>query len=383
MTVGGELHAFSVGGLLAISGTLRPGIVVVDGGMIAEVRLGTDLELSPDITADIVAPGFIDLQVNGGLGVEVDDDPQSYRTLAEWLPSTGVTTWLPTVISSRPGFYPPVFATFEAVQPLTGAQAPGFHLEGPLLSLEKKGAHDPEVIEHATDDLIEVWLESALLQLATVAPERDGGIDRIRRLAGAGVVVSLGHTNASYDIFVNSVDAGATMATHLYNAMSSFGHREPGAIGAALAEDRVTVGLIADGVHSHPAALKIAVRSKGPERIALVSDMVAAAGMPPGEYVLGGRMVTTDGVSVWLPDGPLSGSVLTMDQAVRNLVEWDVCDPAAAIQMATETPARVMGWKDRGHLEEGARADLVLLNESLEVMATLIGGTLAFAGVSG
>lgn len=380
MTV--STRPFAVRGQLAIDGSLHPGVVIVEEGVISDVRLG-DRHLSlPEtvIDSEIVSPGFIDLQVNGGFGVEVDADPDSFRHLSAQLPATGVTTWLPTVISSRPETYGPIFAAFHAATGCPGAEPLGFHLEGPFLSLEKKGAHDPSIISEANDTLIDTWLQESSVLLVTVAPERSGGKERIRRLRERDIVISLGHTNATYEDFLAGAEAGATMATHLYNAMSPFGHRAPGVIGAVLLDDRLTAGLIADGIHSHRASLELAFLCKGARGIALVSDMMAAAGMPTGVYPLGGQDVTTDGFSARLPDGTLAGSLLTMDQAIRNMVDWEICSAAQAIQMATETPARLLGLSDRGQLQPGTRADITLLDEALMVQQVFIHGNPSTAG---
>jgi N-acetylglucosamine-6-phosphate deacetylase len=212
----------------------------------------------------------------------------------------------------------------------------------------------------------------------TLAPERPGAPERIRRLRARGIVVSLGHTDATLAEFAAGVEAGATMATHLYNAMSPFAHRAPGAIGAALTDDRVAVGLIVDGVHSHPASIRLALRAKGPDRIALVTDAMAAAGMPPGEYALGGRRVVVDGTAATLPDGTLAGAILTLDQAVRNLVRWTDASPADALRTASEVPARLLGLDRAGRLEAGADADLALFDDELRVQATIVEGHVAY-----
>lgn len=375
------LHrVFSIRGLLSIDGELTEGAVVVSRDRISKVaRVVRDDELPrPVYQSDIVAPGFIDLQVNGGFGVDADGDPESYRVLARRLPESGVTSFLPTVISSSAEAYAPAFRAFDQATGAPGARALGFHLEGPFLSVARKGAHPASAIEGATDALFEELLASNKALLMTVAPERELGLERIARLRSAGIVVSLGHTDATAEEFEAGVASGATMATHLYNAMSPFNHRAPGVVGAALADDRVVVGLIADGVHSHPIAITLALRAKGPERIALVTDMMSAAGMPPGTYRLGAQQVIRDEFSARLEDGTLAGSVLLMDEAVRNMVRWSGLSLGEVLPMATSTPARLLHRRDIGVIERDALADLVLLDAGGNVQKTFVGGELVY-----
>jgi len=376
------VERFAVVGKLAIGDRLEDGAVVVEDGRIAALprRPHPDDLPARRIEAGIVAPGLIDLQVNGGFGVEVGHDPAAIRHLARALPRTGVTAFLPTVISSPAPVYPGVFDAFRAARDVEGARALGLHLEGPFLSPTRPGAHRQDLIEAADDPLFDALLRYDALALMTLAPERPGGLGRIRRLRERGAVVSLGHLDASYEQFVAGVEAGATMATHLFNAMSPFAHRAPGSVGAALVEDRVVAGLIADGVHCNPAAVRLALAAKGPLGIALVSDMMAAAGMPPGLYELGGRAVESDGDSARLADGTLAGSVLTMDRAVRNVVAWCGVGPATALRMASEVPARLLGLERVGTLAVGADADLALFDGDLSVVTTIVGGRTVYGG---
>jgi N-acetylglucosamine-6-phosphate deacetylase len=332
----------------------------------------------PLYEAAYIAPGFIDLQVNGGFGVEVGEDPDAIRTLAARLPETGVTAFLPTIITSPPEIYPKAIAAFQAARDAPGARPLGVHVEGPFLSPQRQGAHRRDIIENADSRLLDTLLESNAIRLMTLAPERADAPGLIEKLRKHGLLVSLGHTNATYEQFIAGVDAGARMATHLYNAMSPFGHRTPGAIGAALVDDRITVGLIADGVHSHPASLRLAVRAKAVERIALVTDMMAAAGMSPGKYALGGQEVIVDGLSARLADGTLAGSLLTMDQAVRNMARWTDATMADALRMASERPADLLGMANIGRIVVGADADLVLLDNDFHVQATIIKGKVVY-----
>lgn len=367
---------FAVTGDLAIAGSLVEGAVIVEDRRIVEVRRGSNAGSLPDTVfeAAIVSPGLIDLQVNGGFGKEVGVDDGAIAHLSRMLPSTGVTTFLPTLISSPATTYEALFAGLDLERDTSGARPAGLHLEGPFLAPARRGAHPLSAIEDADEALFAAILAQPGVALMTLAADRDGAGERIRRLVEAGIVVSVGHTDATFDEIVAAADAGATMATHLYNAMSPFGHREPGAIGAVLVEDRLTVGLIADGVHCHPAALDLAIRAKGLDRIALVSDMVSAAGMGPGTYSLGGRAITVDATSVRLADGTLAGSILTMDQAIRNLVDWGLLTPPAAIRLATEVPARILGLTDTGRIAVGAVADLTLFDQDLHVLRTITSG---------
>ncbi len=371
---------FAVIGDLAIAGRLVEGAVVVEDGRIIEVRRGSRPGALPETVHEsaIVAPGLIDLQVNGGFGKEVGVDPDAIAHLSRMLPSTGVTTFLPTLISSAAATYDALFAGLDLARYTSGARPAGLHLEGPFLATARRGAHPLSAIEGAGEPLFAAILAEPDVALVTLAADREGVADRIKRLTEAGKVISVGHTDATYDEIVAAADAGATMATHLYNAMSPFGHREPGAIGATLVEDRLTVGLIPDGVHSHPAAIGLAIRAKGLDRIALVSDMVSAAGMGPGSYSLGGRSITVDATSVRLADGTLAGSILTMDQAIRNLVNWGLLTPPAAIRLATEVPAGVLGFANTGRIAVGATADLALFDQNLTVQRTISSGRTVF-----
>ncbi len=341
---------------------------MVRGGRIVEVVRGQTSDLpTPVHQAAVVSPGFIDLQVNGGFGVEIGDSAQAILHLAARLPATGVTAFLPTLVSSSPELYPGACQAFLASRGASGALPLGLHLEGPFISPRRLGAHRASAVLDPSPDLLEAFLAHHILRLVTLAPEMGGNLERIRLLRAHEVVVSLGHTNASYEEVVEGIDAGATMVTHLYNAMSEFNHRAPGAVGAALLDDRVVVGLIADGVHSHRASVRLALRAKGTDRVALVTDAIAGAGMEPGAYSLDGQDVLVDETAARLRDGTLAGSVLALDQAVRNVVAWTGTGVAEACRMASEVPARLLGLV-------GYDADLVLLDDTLRVQGTYAEG---------
>ncbi len=372
---------FAIRGQVLFGTQLEPGTVVIDGGKIERVVRGheSDENLPPRvIDGAIVTPGMIDLQVNGGGGVPVDEHPEHIEHISRWSLTTGVTGWLPTVITAGAAHYPKVFEGFRRVDSTIGATPLGLHLEGPFLAAARKGAHQLRYIEAADDALFDSWRDASSIRLVTLAPERLGAITRIRALVDRGVVVSLGHTDATYDEFEAGVDAGATKATHLFNAMSALHHRKPGAMTATLLDSRITAGLIPDAAHSHPAMVRLAIRAKGPDRIAIVSDMIAAAGLGPGDYELGGQAVRVEGSTVQLADGTLAGSVLTMDQAVRNLVSWGDVTLGAALHMCTRVPADVIGESSRGRLVAGCGADIAIWNDDLAVTHTIVAGNVVW-----
>jgi len=375
-------NRFAVTGRLLVDGRLVPGALVVEGERIVEVRTGAAGELpSPRLDAAIVSPGLIDLQCNGAFGFEVGGDAAALRALGARLPSTGVTSFLPSIVSAAPAHYRAVAIAFATARTGPGAAPLGLHLEGPLLSPVRAGAHAPPAIVAADatlDDVLDELCATGAVRLVTLAPERRGALVLIKRLVEAGVVVGLGHTDATFDQMIAGAAAGATLVTHLFSAMSPFHHRAPAAVGAALTDDRLTVTLIADGVHAHPAALSLALRAKGPAGIALVTDAVAAAGAPAGTYTLGGRTIVSDGESARLADGTLAGSTLTLDRAVRAMVALGGAQLEDALSMATAVPAARLGLADRGRLEVGRRADLVLWSADLQVASTVVGGSVVF-----
>lgn len=349
--------------------------------------------------APIVSPGFIDLQVNGAFGFEVGDDPAALAALARRLPEAGVTAFLPTLVSRREAAYAPALAAFAAAtaqarqapheqaaspSPQVKAQLLGLHLEGPLLSVRRAGAHDREAIAAATAASVTRLLglaerQGARVRMLTLAPECDGALPLISALETAGVHVSLGHTDATFELAQSAIDAGARLGTHVFNAMPPLHHRDPGAVGAILSDDRVTALFIADGVHVHPAVLKLAMRAKPPQRRAVVSDAIRDAGTLATSSALAGRDVIIDASSARLPDGTLAGATLTLDRAVRNAASLGALPLAEALRMATAVPAAAVAARGHGRLVVGAPANLVLLDDELQVLATFVEGQVAFA----
>ena len=342
-------------------------------------------DLPPDVreVEGFICPGFVELQINGSFGLNVGPDGEALKRLARELPKTGTTSFLPTLVSSPERTYPHFLDALSGVGEVPGARMLGAHLEGPFLSPLRKGAHDPANLLPIDLGLIRTLAGSGLVSMMTLAPELPLAREAIRVLLENGVVPSAGHTDATYEELVKIVDAGLGMGTHLYNAMSPLGHRAPGAVGALLSNRRTRVGIIADGVHVHEAALQIAYRQKGPDSLVLVTDAMEAAGMPEGEYELGDRKVRLEANVVRTPEGSLAGSVLTMDAALRNAAGFLNIPLHEALRMITSTPAALLGLPARGKIAPGADADLVVLSAEGEVLETLVAGRRAYGPPEG
>jgi N-acetylglucosamine-6-phosphate deacetylase len=359
---------------------LAEATVLVEGERIAWVRRGViDVPGSTMLTTagDTIVPGFVDLQVNGLAGHDAALGAGAIAAISRELPRYGVTGFLPTLIS-RPIDDAVAFVDACAAAAAPGARVLGAHVEGPFLNPRYKGAHDPECLVEPTADRVERLLARPP-KLMTLAPELPGATAAIRALTAAGVIVSAGHSAASFAEAQAGFEAGIRFGTHLFNAMAPLHHREPGLPGALLADERVTMGLIADGVHVHPSMLSLAIRIASPSRVALTTDQTAAAGSPPGRYLISGRETISDRTSVRLADGTLAGSAATMDHLVRLVAALPGVGLRHAVEMASLSPARVLGMqRELGALRHGALADLVVLDEALRVRLTLVGGQVVF-----
>jgi N-acetylglucosamine-6-phosphate deacetylase len=368
---------------------LAPGAIVVDGGRIIDVvsgipRGGADAVL---LKSGLLIPGLVDLQVNGAFGVDlVAATADDWHRLGRLLPTTGVTAFLATFITAPIDVLTAALGRARAARAelqvrRDTAQLLGVHLEGPFLSSVYRGAHDPAYLVDPTAERLDRLLAAGadgLLALSTLAPERSRGIDAVRRLADAGVLVSVGHSDATADVVAAAAEAGARMVTHLFNAQRGIHHREPGVAGQALVDPRLTSGLIADLHHVAPQIVRLAFTA-APGRIALVTDSAAAAGMSPGRYELGGQVtkLPADGPPL-RADGTIAGSALRLDHGISNAVAAGV-DLVTAIDAASRVPADLVRSADRGRLTPGARADLVWLGDDLHAQATWIDGQLAWS----
>jgi N-acetylglucosamine-6-phosphate deacetylase len=329
-----------------------------------------------DLGGGVLAPGFIDWQVNGGGGVLFNETPtvDGIRAIVEAHRKYGVTSLLPTIITDAPEKLSLALqASRRALEEIPGAI--GIHVEGPFIDPRRKGAHPPEWIRPMREEDAEGLIGArAGVMVVTLAPASAPN-ELIARLANSGVVVSVGHSEASAEEARAAFDAGASAVTHLYNAMSQLGHRAPGVVGAALADPRVICGFIADGFHVHEAATRVAFKAKGAGGIALVSDAMPPAAGGPEIYELQGRRVTQVGLKLTLDDGTLAGAAITMLDAVRYVHQTIGLALADALTMATSTPARLLNVDDRlGRLKPGRRADLVHLGDDLTLRGVWIAG---------
>lgn len=366
---------------------LPEGDLTLDGARIAAVGHPSETP-GPivDVAGMLIVPGFIDIHTHGGGGCNLHTtDPDEILRYAAWAPRSGVTSFLIGVVGT-PGALPTeqMTAATRAITEWHGGSAEplGIHLEGPYINERRRGAHLPSWLR--TPDLAETERVLALtdghLRVITLAPELPGAPLMIRQMVDAGVTVSLGHTDATFEQAMEAIQLGASQVTHCCNAMRPLHHRDPGPLGA-LAECGAVYGeVIADGVHVHPAMVNILVRTLGPERAIVITDALAAAGLDDVAFEFAGQPARVVHGVARLADGTITGSVLTMDQALRNVLRMAPVTLPEAVGMLTRNPARsAQVSKRKGMLSIGCDADLVLLDESLRVQATICGGAVAYA----
>jgi len=367
---------------------LEPGTVTVGEGKIIAVEEGArrigDEEKIIDAEGLTVAPGLIDVHVHGGVGHDtMDATSEAIEGMARFFACHGVTSFLPTTMTASRG---EIVAAIENVarcmeKGSDGAEVLGIHLEGPYVSQERKGAQSPSYIRAADPEEYETFFQAGPVRLITLAPEIQRNRELIPFAVEHGAAVAVGHSAATYEEVLEAVSLGLSQATHTFNGMGGLHHRRPGTVGAVLSCDDIYAQVIVDFLHVHPAVVKILVRAKGPERTVLITDATRAAGMPDGTYDLGGQDVTVAGGEARLSAGSLAGSTLTMDQAVRNVMEAADLSLPEALGMASITPARSIGVADRkGSLERGKDADVILLDEEHQVVLTMVGGEVVYDG---
>ncbi len=362
---------------------MEDGIITAVGTR-EEVRVAGNARVF-DFGDAVLAPGLIDIHIHGGAGHDVmEGSEESLAGIERSMAAHGVTSYCPTTVTA------PVDATLRSLSALgkavkraasglgdgSRARPLGIHLEGPFLSHARCGVHPPALLQPASRELFERMWEAADSQVSvmTIAPEIEGAIDLIGEAAARGICVSIGHTDAGLSQTQSAIEAGARHATHTFNAMRSLDHRNPGVLGAVLTNRQLTADIIVDGIHVDPTVVDLFMRAKGPDEAVLITDAISATGMPDGTYTLGELKVQVNNGRCE-SNGRLAGSVLTLDRALRNTMEFADIDLQTAIRMATINPARVLGIeKCKGTLAAGADADMTVFTPRGEVIRTIIGG---------
>jgi N-acetylglucosamine-6-phosphate deacetylase len=379
---------FAVGDRLS-----EPGWLATDQTVIEALGFGQpDKSLAAhreviDAKGCILLPGFIDVHVHGATGHDVmDADAEGLRAMARFYPSHGVTSFLPTTLSA--GTHQTLSALLAIRQVMesnyAGARILGAHLEGPYISATRCGAQDPATIRPAVMAEARQFLDTGVVRLITLAPEVEGNVALVDECVRAGVTVSIGHSDATYEQINEAVARGATHLTHAFNAMRPLHHREPGGAGAALMIPELLAELIADNVHVHPVVMRLLLRARGSAGVVLVTDAIRATGLGSGESTIGNRKITVAEGAARLPDGTLAGSILTMEVGLRNLVRATGLPLAQLWPVASRNGARAAGVSSRkGELRTGMDADLVLVDDNVDVRLTIVEGRLNFRADQG
>ena len=357
---------------------VHDGWLTIEDGRITHVGHGSAPRTGHSLGGRHIVPGFVDVHNHGGAGGSFPTgDQDQARRAVELHQRHGTTTMVASLVSG------PVEELARAASSLAelcdeGLLA-GIHFEGPYISRARCGAHDPKALRDPSPEEFATLVAAGRghVRMLTIAPELPGALDTIRAAAAAGVIAALGHSDATYEQTLEGIEAGATAATHLYNALPPLGHRAPGPIAALLDDERITIELINDGVHVHPAMLRLACEVAGPGRTALITDAMAATGMGDGEYVLGAMRVNVeDGVARLVEGGSIAGSTLTRDVAFRRAVREVGMSLPDAVQVASLTPARLLGLAGTvGSIAVGRAADLVVLSDDLEVAGVMKRGS--------
>ncbi|WP_440970494.1 N-acetylglucosamine-6-phosphate deacetylase [Peribacillus frigoritolerans] len=371
--------------------TYKNGYIKVVDGKIAEVGPASQykqdddakvITLSPDYQ---VIPGAIDIHIHGASNSDaMDATHDALSIMAKTLPKEGTTSFLATTMTqSTQAIESALLNAGKYIENQTqeNAEIVGVHLEGPFISPARKGAQPEDYIVDPDVTLFKRWQEMAenQIKLVTLAPEQPNGLDLAAHLRGTGVVASIGHSDATYDQIDEAIQAGTTHVTHLYNGMRGLHHREPGVLGAAYLRDELYVELIADGIHCRPEMIKLAYNQITSERMILITDSLRAKWLEKGTYDLGGQPVNVDETKATLSDGTLAGSILKMNDAIKNTMEYTGCSMTDIIKMTAENPAKQLRIFDRkGSIQVGKDADLVILNDLLDVEMTFCRGNLAF-----
>jgi N-acetylglucosamine-6-phosphate deacetylase len=364
---------------------LSEGVVEITGERITDIYAQSDRTWDGrsyflDYSGHYISPGFIDLHIHGALGRDfMDADMESFNIIGGHLARAGVSGYLATTLSSP---FPSILKVIESVKrspiyPLVSKPL-GVHIEGPFLNVKQCGAQNADFIKEITEEDVRVLIEATqgIKTILTLAPEVKDNMRFIQSLSENGIIVSIGHSGATYEQTLEGIKAGISHATHFFNAMPEFHHRDPGVVGAVLESEDVTAELICDGIHVHPASVRLVLERKGIENVCLITDSILAAGLGDGNYILGDLEITVRGEETRLRDGSsLAGSVLTLNKAVKNVLEWTNLSIEQVVQMASLNPARVLGLdQEMGSVEKGKCANLTVYDKDFQVKQTYVYG---------
>jgi N-acetylglucosamine-6-phosphate deacetylase len=380
------------GDILTPTGIIQDGAIYIKDSRIDAVGQTKAVQIPQEAVVlhahgYLVAPGFIDAHIHGGNGYDFTSDrPGDIEGILNWLATTGVTGVYPTIATS------PLEEQLGAIKALretqkrkpSGAAILGVHLEGPYISRDKRGAQPEEAIRVPNQAEMAQLIDAGegAIKIVTLAPELPGALELIQYLVDQNVIASIGHTAATYEQVMQAIDAGARRASHLFNAMTTFHQRRPGAVGALLTRDEVYAEIILDGLHLHPAAVEVVLRSKGLSKVSLITDAMAAAGVGDGTYAeFGNQKITVKNGAAMLEGGVLAGSTLKMNQAVKNAVQMLGLSLDQAIRLASQVVAESLGYQvqaTKGVISPGKDADLVILDDNLNIFLTMVEGNIVF-----
>ena len=375
-----------VNGKVVLKDRVAEGLAIIFGENIEKLVDAKEVDFSAyeviDAEGKYVIPGLVDMHIHGYLGADVSDgDAEGVRTMAKGIIKNGVTAWCPTTMTVSKA---EIEAAFDAVREVRkdeyyGARILGVNSEGPFINAAKKGAQAEEHILRPDAKFIKK--HSDVVKLFTVAPEVDGAKECIEEITkDTDVLVSMGHTNASFEEANLGIEWGIRHTTHLFNAMTALSHRSPGVVGSALANDGVSVELIGDTFHVNKGLFGLIAKIKG-EKLCLITDCIRAGGMPDGDYTLGGQPVHKEGIKCLMDDGTIAGSVLKLNEAVRNLCENTDLEIFEAVNCASLNPAKALGVDaEIGSIEVGKRADLAIADEKFNIRKTILAGEVRYEG---
>ncbi len=334
-----------------------------------------------DATGLMITPGLIDIHIHGCMGADsMDSSPAALQTMSTFMIRHGVTSFFATTVTNpKKNILRALDVMHDCKNELDGAQMEGAHIEGPYINAAYKGAQNPAFLREPQQKEYAEWMEKDVVRLITIAPELAGADDLMRYCIRRNAAIAIGHSSATFDQVIHAADLGASQATHLFNGMPGLHHREPGTAGGALYDERIFTQIISDGIHLHPAIVDMTVKIKGIERVILITDAIRAAGLPDGEYDLGGQMVTVAQGTARIANGSLAGSTLTLDQAIRNTMEFTGLPFDSVLQMASSTPAAAVGISGtKGSIKIGYDADLTFFDKEYQVSATMVHGEFKF-----